>query len=73
MVFILIKKLPELTSQSLVLLCQVRCQLTCLNIFYSDGIRCTGMGSDGLGWIEMHSNGFIWIEIGSDGVLEILH
>ena len=42
-------KLPELTGQSLVLLCQVSCQLACLNILYdSDGVSWSQMESDGV-------------------------
>ena len=45
-----IYELPELTGQSLILLCQVRCQLACLNIF-------------SFRWIQMDSNGFRWIQM----------
>ena len=43
-------KLPELTGQSLVLLCQVSRQLACLNILYD---------SDGVSWSQMELGGVL--------------
>ena len=61
------EKLPEFTSQSLVLLCQVRCQLACLNIFFFrwsqmdwDGFRWFQMDWDAFKLIHMDWNGFRW-------------